>query len=113
MKKVYLVETNADFACHIYNGYDFEYYLNNTYWRIFPTLKEAKQYLVSTTKTIKERFGEQINIEKKRKNTITVDLVRYNIDDNKDFFEDKTVYLEDLWCYEHQLVDSRYLCGRY
>lgn len=113
MKKVYLVEINADFACHEYLGYEFEYYLNNFYWKILPTLKEAEAYMQDIKEKIKEKFASEIAIEKKRSNTLTIDIQRYNIDDDKDFFEDKAVYLEELWNYEHVLVDSRYLCGRY
>ena len=113
MKKVYLVETNADFACHEYCGYDFEYELNNTYWRIFPTLKEAKAYMQDIKEKIKSKYGDEIAIEKKRGNTITIDIRRYLIDDDKDFFNDKAVYLEDLWYYQNYVVDCRYLCGRY
>lgn len=113
MKYVYLVETNSDNACHDYNGYDFEYYLNNQYWKIFKTKNEAKEYMVWLKNLVKQKYSQQVGIERARQNTITIDLLRYEINDDKDFFDDKAVYLSDLWDYEHYLIDSRYICGRY
>lgn len=108
MKYVYLVEVESE---HDYT--DLRYDLDNKYWKIFKTLKQAKEYMVKIKDDILKHYAKEIEEENKNKNTFTIDLMRYYIFDNKDFFNDKAVYLSDLWDYEHYLVDSRYLCGRY
>lgn len=103
MKKVYMVDFNSEYNCNLIK----ELNSDDFYDYGFTTLKSAKEYMLSTLKKVKQLFAKEINEEKKNGNTITIDLTRYYVDDD---WED---YGDDLWNYDHELIDSRYLLGRY
>lgn len=104
MKKLYYVECDSEYDA---NGLVSR--LNELgYWGWYETRKSAHEAMVMCKNEAKKNLAEEIAIERKYGNTITVDLWVCEVKD--DF--DTEVY--SIWAVENrQLLECRYLCGRY
>lgn len=107
MKKVYYVECD----CSNSQGLDFVFYANEKIMATFTTRKEAVKWLIGRTRFIKEWCKDEIKDMKKRylDLTISVDCYKFLVEDDFD------IGVGNVWGnnYEYQMIDSRYLCGRY
>lgn len=102
MKKIYYIDCNGEFNSDIYGAINEK--VDGYYGK---TKREAVECLKQATKYVKERFADWLKTEKKEGNTITLDLYVAKVDDNEDYKN------WNIFQYDYQLVDSRYLCGRY
>lgn len=102
MKKVYCVDCCSEFGSGI------EMNINELgHSGVFHSRKEAFEEMVECVKDVKETFADEIKEEKENGNTISVDLIVAYVDD--DFDEE----YDTIWTWEHYVVASRYICGRW
>ena len=111
MKKVYYVEADCE------NGYndEFVFWANTKVMATFTKRKEAVDWLIGRTRFLKDWCKEEITTMKKNakkhkyNQTITIDCYKFLVDD------DFNIEVDNVWDsdYEHTLIDSRYIMGRY
>ena len=97
MKKLYVI----DFESEYYTPF-----IANELWNYlgeFKTRKEAYKRMVDLRRFFLKRFAEEIKLEKEQGNTLSIDLTKFELDDDFDLERDREV----LWEQEHYLVDSR------
>lgn len=105
MKKVYYLECDSEYACADYLKQDTD---ELGYWGWYDTRKSGHEALIECKNKAKKQFADRIAREKKNGNTITIDLWACEVEDNFDT-EEYSIWSVD----ERQLIESRYLCGRY
>lgn len=111
MKTIYYCECDSNNSI----GMDLVYWLNEKFMATFTKRKEAHQWLVERVRYLKERcandikrikkYDKQFNID----TTITFDLYKAIVDD------DFNIDVDNMWntnC-EYELIEMRYLVGRY
>ena len=104
MKKLYYVECDSEYSC----GYLNQDINDLGYWGWYPTRKQAHEAMVKCKNEAKEKYASEIAGENKAGNTITIDLWSCEVEDDFNIEE------ESIWSVEdRQLIESRYLCGRY
>lgn len=105
MKKIYYVECDSEFSCYTYLVED----INAIgYWGFYDTRKEGHNAMVNLKNEAKKLYADEIARERKNGNTITIDLWVAEVEDDFNVEEDS------IWSVdERQLLESRYLCGRY
>ena len=113
MKKIYLVEINYEYS-PTEEECDHIFWLNEKGGGVFSTLAEAYEQLVAWYNYAWRR-GVVAHLIDNSKNTITMDLVEFEVPNN---FNIKKTYCEsDSYLYEcdyqHEVIDCLYLCGSY
>lgn len=105
MKKLYYVDCDSEYSCQTYLIQD----INELgYYGWFEKRKDAYEAMISCKREAKKQFADRIAKEKRDGNTITIDLYVCEVDDNFD------TEIDSIWSVNNrQLIDSRYLCGRY
>ena len=111
MKTIYYCECDSNNSI----GMDLVFWLNEKAMATFTKRKTAKEWLIDRYHFIKDWFAEDIKSIKKHNKqfnldtTITIDLYKAIVDDDFD------INVDNIWntdC-EYELIDSRYLLGRY
>lgn len=105
MKKVYYVECDSDKA----RGMSLVMWLNEKAMATFNQRVEAHAHMVERFRTLKWRAEEELKCLKAEGVTVTIDLYKFIVPNSFD------IDVDNVWDadYEHELIDSRYLCGRY
>lgn len=107
MKTIYYCECDSNNEV----GMDLVYWLNEKFMATFNKRKDANEWLVKKHKYLKTLCFTDVKKIKKQglDTTITFDLYKFKVDDDFD------VEVDNPWDknYEYNLIDSRYLCGRY
>ena len=105
MKKLYYIECDSEYSSeHLVEDINAE--LGYCGW--YPTKKQAHEAMVKCKNEAKKCFADRIALQKKQGNTITIDLWLCEVEDNFDV-EENTIWSID----NRQLLECRYLCGRY
>ena len=105
MKKIYYVDCDSEYAC---KGYLTQNINELGYWGFYPNKRQGIVAIKKATKLALKEYAKEIEKEKDKGNTITIDLWETMVRDDFDTENDS------IWGIDNRnLIASKVLCGGY